>query len=68
MTGNYTPRVADGELASRLSSAGAVLIEGPKACGKTETAKRVAKSQVRLDIDAGARALVAASPETLLAL
>jgi len=61
----YLPRVADGELAARMSSAGAVLIEGPKACGKTETATQVARSVVRLDVDAGARALVAAAPEVL---
>jgi predicted AAA+ superfamily ATPase len=48
-----------------MSSAGAVLIEGPKACGKTETATRVASSVVRLDVDAGARALVGAAPEVL---
>ena len=61
----YRPRVADGELAARLSAAGAVLIEGPKACGKTATATRLARSVVRLDVDAGARSLVAAAPEVL---
>jgi predicted AAA+ superfamily ATPase len=62
---SYLPRVVDGELSARMSSAGAVLIEGPKACGKTETATRVARSVVRLDIDGGARALVSAAPEVL---
>lgn len=65
MAGSYLSRVVDGELAARLSSAGAVLIEGPKACGKTETATRVARSVVRLDIDAGSRALITAAPEVL---
>lgn len=65
MADSYLPRVADGELAARMSAAGAVLIEGPKACGKTETATRVANSVVRFDVDAGARALVAAAPEVL---
>jgi hypothetical protein len=65
VAGNYLPRVADGELVARLSSAGAVLIEGPKACGKTATATRLARSMVRLDVDAGSRALVAAAPEVL---
>ena len=55
MAWTYLPRVADGELADRLSSAGAVLIEGPKACGKTATASRVARSIVRLDVDPGSR-------------
>jgi hypothetical protein len=50
-----------------MESVGAVLIEGPKACGKTETARRLAKSEFRLDVDGGARALVKAAPEVLFA-
>lgn len=65
MANTYLPRVADGELAARLSSTGAVLIEGPKACGKTATASQVAQSTVRLDVDSGSRALVTAAPEVL---
>ena len=68
MGSRYLSRVVDAELEDRLASAGAVLIEGPKACGKTETAKQMAASQVRLDVDAGARSLVGASPETLFSL
>ena len=62
----YRPRVADGELADRMRSAGAVLMEGPKACGKTATAHRVAATVFRMDTDDGARALVDAAPEVLL--
>jgi predicted AAA+ superfamily ATPase len=62
----YRPRVADGELADRMRSAGAVLMEGPKACGKTATAQRVAATLFRMDTDDGARALVDAAPEVLL--
>lgn len=62
----YRPRVADGELADRMRSAGAVLMEGPKACGKTATAHRVAATLFRMDTDDGARALVDAAPEVLL--
>jgi len=43
------------------------VIEGPKACGKTETAKQLAASEVRLDVDAGARAALAADPQVVLA-
>jgi hypothetical protein len=43
--------VVDSLLTARLSSAGAVLIEGPKACGKTRTAERAAQSAVYLDRD-----------------
>lgn len=47
----YIPRVADALLASALRRAGAVLIEGPKGCGKTETARQAAASEVRVDTD-----------------
>jgi len=62
----YVARVADTELAERLTSAGAVLIEGPKACGKTETARRQAASEVRLDMDAQAREAAEVAPELIL--
>lgn len=62
----YRPRVMDAELADRLLSAGAVVIQGPKACGKTETARRVAKSAVFLDIDANARQAATLAPERVL--
>ncbi len=62
----YRTRVADAELADRMQSAGAVLIEGPKACGKTATAQRVATTVFRMDTDSGARALVDTAPEVLL--
>ena len=38
----YRRKVADSELRERLGANGAVLIEGPKACGKTETAPQIA--------------------------
>lgn len=46
---------------------GAVLIEGPKACGKTWTASQVAKTTIRFDEDEAARSLVALDPEALFA-
>ena len=52
---DYVPRVADAELAARLRATGAVLIEGPRGCGKTETGLRAARSAVRLDRDPAAR-------------
>ena len=53
--GPYLPRIADGELRRRLASTGAVLIEGPKAVGKTATARQAAGSEVLLDVDAQAQ-------------
>ncbi len=45
----YVDRVADAVLERRLRSAPAVLIEGPRACGKTTTARRLAASEVLLE-------------------
>lgn len=61
----YRPRVVDAELARRLETSGAVLIEGPKACGKTATATRVAKTIFRFDEDESARMAVRLAPERL---
>lgn len=44
----YKKRIADQLLAERLEEVGAVLIEGPKWCGKTTTALQQAKSEVML--------------------
>ncbi len=44
----YRHRVLDEILAKRLKSKGAVLIEGPKWCGKTTTAEEFAASKVML--------------------
>jgi hypothetical protein len=44
----YLPRIADAVLQRRLRSKGAVLIEGPKWCGKTSTAAQVAGSMLNL--------------------
>lgn len=43
-TKKYRPRIADQMLEARLRRKGAVLIEGPKWCGKTTTAERQAAS------------------------
>lgn len=44
----YRPRIIDGLLAKKLQAKGAVLIEGPKWCGKTTTAEEIARSNVML--------------------
>lgn len=43
-----------------------MVIEGPKACGKTATARQVAASEVLLDVDANARQAVAVDPALVL--
>ncbi|MGL5824591.1 MAG: ATP-binding protein, partial [Nocardioides sp.] len=62
---HYFPRIADQELAARLQVMGAVLIEGPKGCGKTATASQVAKTIIRLDEDPAARSQVSLDPKAL---
>lgn len=44
----YRHRIMDGLLAKKLQAKGAVLIEGPKWCGKTTTAEEMAASKVLL--------------------
>ena len=44
----YKQRIADRTLARKVMGKGAVLIEGPKWCGKTTTAKQLAKSVLDL--------------------
>lgn len=46
-------RVADEILLDKLEAKGAVVIEGPKWCGKTTTARQAAKSEIRMDDPAG---------------
>ena len=45
----YRERIADRLLEEKLDAMGAVLIEGPKACGKTTTAEQQAKSILYMD-------------------
>lgn len=62
----YIPRVVDREFRARLASAGAVVIEGARACGKTETARQAAATEVLLDIDPAAHDAVAVDPSLVL--
>ena len=46
---NYRKRIADRILQRKLKGKGAVLIEGPKWCGKTTTAEQIAASVLYMD-------------------
>ncbi len=46
---NYRKRIADDILKRKLEGKGAVLIEGPKWCGKTTTAEQIAASVLYMD-------------------
>ena len=45
----YRKRIADDILKRKLEGKGAVLIEGPKWCGKTTTAEQIAVSILYMD-------------------
>lgn len=52
----YKARIADALLERKLRGMGAVLIEGPKWCGKTTTAEQQAKSVIFMDDPASRKA------------
>lgn len=65
----YLPRIADNILRDYLEAFGAVLIEGPKWCGKTTTAEQQAGSVLKLqnpDTRDGYLATAATRPSLLL--
>ncbi len=66
---SYRPRILDSALRRKLRAKGAVLIEGPKWCGKTTTAEQFAHSILVVDdpgtVDAN-RVLSEIDPEKLL--
>ena len=69
MNKNYIPRLFDETLKFSLKSKGAVLVVGPKWCGKSTTSARQAKTIVDLTIEETKQqyiALAKASPTTLL--
>jgi hypothetical protein len=62
----YFPRIVEQEIESKLRASGAVLIKGPKSCGKTETAKRFAKSVLQIDRDEQVPVIMGIDPKILL--
>ncbi len=68
VTVEYISRIGDDVLATRLGSAPMVVIEGPRASGKTELARRQAASVLRFDVDDAARAAAELNPSAILDL
>ncbi|MDR0989651.1 MAG: DUF4143 domain-containing protein [Prevotellaceae bacterium] len=65
----YHPRLADHLVRAKLSSSGALLIEGPKWCGKTRTGREAAESVLYMqdpDHSAGYLRLADVMPSRLL--
>lgn len=63
---SYINRLIEVDLSEKLSASGAVLIKGPKSCGKTETAKQFAKSILEMDRDKQVPLIMATNPKLLL--
>ncbi len=62
----YIRRLIEGDLKSKLLASGALLIKGPKSCGKTETAKQYANSVLNMDRDPQVPGIMATKPQLLL--
>lgn len=65
MESGYVPRIADPVILRLLADLPAVLVVGPRATGKTTTARRYANTVLRLD-DPGQAAAVQADPGAVL--
>lgn len=63
---DYIPRVVDTEIVDALDSAGALVLRGTRAVGKTESARRVAASELRLDTTEPRAMLAREQPATAL--
>lgn len=63
---SYIQRATDEELVRKLDAAGALLIRGMKACGKTESAKQFSSSFLPLDQDPQVPLLMETAPQRLL--
>jgi predicted AAA+ superfamily ATPase len=64
---SYIKRIIEEDLLEKLAASGAVLIKGPKSCGKTATAKEYAKSVLEMDKDNQVPIMMATNPQLLLA-
>ena len=65
-TPGYRSRLVEGSIASALRAVGAVVVEGPRACGKTWTARQFAASEVLFDGGDEQRLAFAVDPERIL--
>ncbi|MGF7141575.1 ATP-binding protein, partial [Roseimarinus sediminis] len=62
----YYTRIIEEEIWQKLQASGALLIKGPKSCGKTETAKQFAKSILQVDRDEQVPIVMSIDPQILL--
>ncbi|MCL2501627.1 MAG: DUF4143 domain-containing protein [Bacteroidales bacterium] len=64
---DYVSRIIESEICQKLNASGAILLTGPKSCGKTETAKQFAKSILQVDQDEQVPVIMSVAPRRLLA-
>ena len=62
----YLERVVDRQIERALTVAGAVEICGPRACGKTESARQRAKSEIRLDVPGPQQLQAKHNPQSMI--
>jgi predicted AAA+ superfamily ATPase len=62
----YHARIIDKTLTEWLDAMGGVLLTGPKYCGKTETARFHAKSEINLEADESAKIFMPSDPKQIL--
>ena len=62
----YISRVSDPTITEALTAMPAIVIEGPRGCGKTWTGRNFARSEVLFDKDVNARMSVSATPGYIL--
>lgn len=67
VNGQYLPRVVDAEVVAGLGAMPAVVLEGPRACGKTSTGREHSRSEVMFGSDQSARLAARVEPAELLA-
>jgi len=63
---DYRPRLAERIIERSLEAVGGVVIEGPRAAGKTETARFLASSEILLDTDPQVATAMDVDPSLLL--
>lgn len=64
---SYIKRIIEEDLVEKLAASGAVLLRGPKSCGKTATAQQYVKSVLEMDRDNQVPIIMATNPQLLLA-
>ena len=62
----YRTRIVHQDMRDALAASAAVVVEGPKGCGKTWTSRHFARSEVLFEQDAGARLASVITPSVIL--